>query len=132
MSAFASRSRAPSEAPSGAGPEAGSGGSMLNLGSRFSSHPGSHQLAPPSMCISAGTRRVRSTNASSATAAASPVPNIATTRSPLSTKAPNTAIMMTAAELITRPVSARPMRTARALSPVRRHSSYILLTRKTW
>ena len=40
--------------------------------------------------------------------------------------------MMTAAELITRLVSARPTRTARRLSPVSSHSSYIRLTRKTW
>ena len=40
--------------------------------------------------------------------------------------------VMTAAELITRLVSARPTRTARRLSPVSSHSSYIRLTRKTW
>ncbi len=82
--------------------------------------------------MSAGTRRVRRTKASRATAAASAMPNIATTRSPESTNARKTEIMMTAAELITRLVSARPTRTARRLSPVSSHSSYIRLTRKTW
>ena len=124
-------------APTGSGTVSGTvsgtgSGSMLRRGRRLSSHAGSHQLAPPSMCMSAGTSSVRSTKASSATAAARPMPNIAMIRSPLSTNAPKTAIMITAAELITRPVSARPTRTARRLSPVSRHSSYIRLTRKTW
>ncbi len=60
------------------------------------------------------------------------MPNIAMTRSPDSTNARNTAIMMTAAELMTRLVSASPTRTARRLSLVSSHSSYIRLTRKTW
>ncbi|CAM3710963.1 hypothetical protein STAL104432_28285 [Streptomyces albus] len=60
------------------------------------------------------------------------MPNMAMMRSPLRTKAPKTEIMMTAAELITRLVSERPTRTARRLSPVSRHSSYMRLMRKTW
>ena len=60
------------------------------------------------------------------------MPNMAMTRSPLSTNARKTEIMMTAAELITRLVSARPTRTARRLSRVSSHSSYIRLTRNTW
>ena len=105
---------------------------MLMRGIRRSSQPGSHQLAPPSRCIRAGTRSVRRTKASRATAAARAMPNMAITRSPLRTKARKTEIMMTAAELITRLVSARPTRTARRLSPVSSHSSYIRLTRNTW
>lgn len=71
-------------------------------------------------------------NASSATAAASPMPAIAPSMSPLSTKALKTQIMIRAALLMTRLVSARPTRTARALSFVCTHSSCIRLTRKTW
>ena len=40
--------------------------------------------------------------------------------------------MIRAAELMTRLVSARPTRTARALSLVCTHSSCIRLTRNTW
>ncbi len=40
--------------------------------------------------------------------------------------------MMRAAELMTRLVSARPTRTARALSRVCTHSSCMRLTRNTW
>lgn len=82
--------------------------------------------------MSAGTSSVRRTKASSATADARAIPNIAMSRSPLRTNARKTEIMMTAAELITRLVSASPTRTARRLSPVSSHSSYIRLTRKTW
>lgn len=60
------------------------------------------------------------------------MPNIAMTRSPLRTKARKTEIMITAAELITLPVSASPTRTDLRLSPVSSHSSYMRPTRKTW
>ena len=70
-------------------------------------------------------------NASRATAAASPMPNMAMIRSPLSTKAEKTQIMITAAELMTRLVSARPDPDREPLSRVCSHSSYIRLTRNT-
>lgn len=121
----------PSPAAAVAG-AASSLGSTARCGSRFSSHPGSHQLESPSRCIAAGTSAVRRMNASSATAAARPTPAIAAPESPLSTKARKTQTMIRAAELMTRLVSARPTRTARALSLVCTHSSCIRLTRKTW
>ncbi len=98
----------------------------------MSSQAGSHQLERPSRCIAAGTSAVRRMNASSATAAASPTPAIAAFRLPLSTKATKTETMIRAALLMTRLVSARPTRTARALSRVCTHSSCIRLTRNTW
>lgn len=70
--------------------------------------------------------------ASRATAAARPTPAIAAPESPLRTKARKTHTMIRAAELMTRPVSASPTRTARALSFVCTHSSCMRLTRNTW
>ena len=75
---------------------------------------------------------MRSTNASSATATASPMPNSATSRWLSNTNATNTAIMIEAAAVITRAVSVWAVRTAAAASRVRPHSSVIRLTRKTW
>jgi hypothetical protein len=71
-------------------------------------------------------------NASSATAAASPMPNSATSRWPMNENVTNTQIMIVAAAVMTRPVSVCPVRTACRLSPLCAHSSFIRLTRKTW
>jgi len=49
-------------------------GSMDRCGRVRSSQPGSHQLARPDRCMTAGTRRVRRKKASSKTAAARPIP----------------------------------------------------------
>ncbi len=53
-------------------------------------------------------------------------------RWPPKMKAANTQAMMTAAAVMTWPVSAWPTRTARRLSRVCVHSSCIRLIRKTW
>lgn len=58
------------------------------------------------------------------------MPAMAASNSPLSTNALKTHIMIRAAQLMTRLVSAKPTRTARALSLVWTHSSCIRLTRK--
>jgi hypothetical protein len=52
---------------------------------------GSHQLASPNRCIAPGTSTVRRMNASSATAAASPMPNSAMSREPMNRAAGPTA-----------------------------------------
>ena len=94
---------------------------------------GSHQLALPKRCISEGTRsRAQDEGVEGDRRPPGRCRTWPCTRTPLSAKARKTEIMITAAELITRLVSARPTRTARALSPVSSHSSYIRLTRKTW
>ena len=71
-------------------------------------------------------------NASSATAAASPMPNSAMSRWPRSENVTNTQIMIVAAAVMTRPVSVSPVRTARRLSRLCAHSSVMRLTRNTW
>ena len=60
-----------------------------------------------------------------------PTPITLRTTSGLGTKAANTAIMMAAAAVMTRPVPARPSVIARLLSRVRFHASRIRLTRNT-
>jgi hypothetical protein len=65
----------------------------------------------------AGTARQRTTVASIAIATANPTPNSLTTALPLSTKLENTQTMISAAEVITRPVLARPSTTALCASP---------------
>ena len=72
-------------------------------------------MAFPNRCIAAGTSTVRRMNASSATAAASPMPNPATSRWPMNENVRITQIMIVAAAVMTRPVSACPVRTAAAL-----------------
>jgi len=84
------------------------------------------------MCIAAGTSTARRMNASSATAAASPMPNSATSRWPRNENVRNTQIMIVAAAVMTRAVSTWPVRTARRLSRPCTHSSFMRLTRKTW
>ena len=82
--------------------------------------------------MAAGTSTVRRTNASRATAAASPMPNSAMTRWPPNENARNTQIMIVAAAVMTRAVSVWPVRMARRLSRPCTHSSFIRLTRNTW
>jgi len=72
------------------------------------------------------------TNASRNTAPARPTPNSLITRWPWKMNEPKTRIMIVAAAVMTRPVSACPIRTERALSPVCTHSSCMRLTRNTW
>ena len=50
----------------------------------------------------------------------------------MSENAANTQIMIVAAAVMTRAVPACPVRTARPLSLLRAHSSFIRLTRNTW
>jgi hypothetical protein len=104
---------------------------MSTSGSSRSSHPGSHQLRSPSSFIVAGTSTIRTTVASSSTAVANPTPNILTIGSSPSTKAPNTLIMMRAAEVMTRAVAEMPSTTAASLSPRWRYSSRTRDSRKT-
>ena len=66
--------------------------------------------------MTAGTRTVRTTSASSRMADASPTPNSAMIRWPPKTKAMKTQIMMIAAAVMTRPVAAWPRLTASRLS----------------
>ena len=82
---------------------------MLMRGSTFDSQRGSHQLALPNFTMTAGTSRQRTMVASIAMATAKPMPNSLTVGSPLSTKLVNTQTMISAAEVITRPVDAEPV-----------------------
>lgn len=79
----------------------------------------------------AGTSTVRTINASTRIAAAIPRPMILIVRSVLSVKAANTTTMIAASAVIVRPVMACPWSTARALSRVFSHSSWMRLTRNT-
>ena len=81
---------------------------------------------------STGTSTVRSTNASRAPPTPGRCRTRAITRWPPNTNDRNTQIMIVAAAVITRPVSACPTITARRLSRVCTHSSCIRETRKTW
>lgn len=92
--------------------------SMSTTGRMRSSQRGSHQLAAPMRRMVAGTRIIRTTVASRKMAVASPRPSILTTGSVPSTNPTKTDTMMSAAEVITRAVDARPCTTARSLSPV--------------
>ena len=91
--------------------------STLIFGSSLSSQRGSHQQASPNRVMIAGTSMQRTIVASIAIATASPTPNCLTTTLPLSTKLANTQTMISAAEVITRPVVARPSTTALRVSP---------------
>ena len=73
-----------------------------------SSGPGNHQAALPNRVMTAGTSRQRTIVASIAIATASPTPNCLTMASPLRMKLENTHTMISAAEVITRPVFASP------------------------
>ncbi len=67
--------------------------------------------------MTAGTSRQRTRVASIAIATASPTPNSFTSGSPLRMKLEKTQTMISAAEVITRPVVARPSMTALVGSP---------------
>ena len=69
--------------------------------------------------------------ASTATATPIPTPNCFTVGSPLMMKAKKTLTMISAAEVMTRPVFAMPSTIAMRLSPSRRHASRMWLIRKT-
>ena len=86
---------------------------MLMWGTARSSSPGIHQARPRISTITAGTSRQRTSVASIAIATASPTPNSFTTGLPLRTKLAKTQTMISAAEVITRPVLASPSTTAR-------------------
>ena len=91
---------------------------MLMCGSSRSSHPGSHQLALPISAMVAGTSTIRMTVASTAMAVARPSPIIFTNGDGSLTKLRKTTIMISAPEVMTRPVAASPRATDSALSPV--------------
>ena len=78
--------------------------------------PGSHQFARPSSIITDGTRRQRTIVASIAIAAAMPIPNCLTVGLPLRMKLEKTKTMISAADVITRALVARPSTTASWLS----------------
>ena len=79
----------------------------------------------------AGTSTIRTTVASISTATASPMPNIFPTTSGWLTKLRNTAIMMSAALVITRAVVEMPLTTLSTFFPVFRYSSRMRESRKT-
>ena len=114
----------------------GSAGGSLSSNAKFgrirSSQPGNHQVDRPRSVKTAGTTAMRITIASTKIPPARPRPNSLMTISPPRMKEPKTRIMMSAAALIVLPVAARPFRTASLLSPVLTHSSWILVTKKTW
>ena len=96
-----------------------------------SSQVGSHQFARPSRLIVAGTRIMRTSVASRSTATASPTPNILPMGSSPRTKAPNTLIMISAAEVMTLAVLDRPSTTDVWLSPDATYSSRTRDSRNT-
>src|SRR5690242_6286646 len=100
----------------GAGVGVGVPSSIRILGRIRPSHFGSHQLAGPSNSMVAGTRTSRTSVASTNTATASPRPNILTVGSGSPRKLRKTLIMISAADVITRAVLARPSTTLRRLS----------------
>ena len=102
------------------------------MGRILFSQPGRYQFAFPSTVISAGTKMIRITKASSATAMASARPNILMVLSSPNTNEMKTLNMMAAAAITTRPEPMRPRRTDLRLSPMRVHSSCIRDTRNTW
>ncbi len=79
----------------------------------------------------AGTSTIRMIVASSSTATASPKPRncIASTRANANT--PKTMIMMSAADVITDAVAARPSSVARSLSPCLSNASFTRASRNT-
>jgi Major Facilitator Superfamily len=118
--------RARGRAPASANAYAGS-----SRGSARSSQRGIHQFAPPRSCITAGTRTMRTTVASTRIAVAMPIPRSLRKTSSATTKARKTATMIAAAAVITRAVLARPSATARLVRPSRRYSSRTRESRKT-
>ena len=100
----------------GAGRGSGSAGRQSprcrGSGRRRSSQPGIHQFLSPSSCMVAGTRTRRMIVASMTTAAAMPIPMILRKIWSSSMKAPNTAVMISAAAVMTLAVAARPSATA--------------------
>jgi hypothetical protein len=114
-----------------AGVVAGSAASTSRCGSTRSSQRGRYQLARPRSAIVAGTSTRRTTVASMRTATAIPTPIIFTVTFGSSAKPTNTAIMIAAALVMTRPVAARPRTTLPCGSPVASQSSRIRESRNT-
>ncbi len=104
---------------------------MLTRGSSRPSQAGSHQAALPISTMTAGTSRQRTRVASMAMATAKPTPNCFTVGSPLRMKLVNTQTMISAAEVITRPVEARPSMTAFVGLPSSFQCSWIWVSRNT-
>ena len=104
---------------------------MSIVGSRLSSHAGSHQALWPSRLIAAGTSTIRTSVTSRNTATERPIPNIFVVTSTSRMNEPNTLIMMSAALVITRAVEPTPSTTARRGSECLRYSSRIRLIRNT-
>ena len=77
----------------------------------------------------AGTSSTRTTLATSRTATARVMPSSVGGMGPVTPKATNTTIMMSAALVMGRPVRARPSRTARRVSPVSSWYSLIAASR---
>ena len=129
--ALAGRAPSPARRCSCAGRCTSGRPSMCSWGRSRPSQRGSHQFARPSRCITDGTSSIRTTVASMKIADAMPTPITLRTTSGLGMNAANTATMIAAAAVMTRPVPASPSRMARWLSPVRSHASRIRLTRNT-
>ncbi|GIU98950.1 MAG: hypothetical protein KatS3mg014_0566 [Actinomycetota bacterium] len=96
---------------------------MCTGGRSRSSHRGSHQLAWPSSTIVAGTSTIRTSVASMSTATARPNPIIFTVVLSFSRNARNTAIITSAAEVMTRAVERIPTATLSTVSRSTRYSS---------
>ena len=96
-----------------------------------SSTRGNHQFAGPISTITAGTSRQRTSVASTATATPMPTPNCLTVGSPLMMKAKKTLTMISAADVMTRPVVPTPVITAARLSPFSSQASLMCVIRNT-
>lgn len=81
--------------------------------------------------MAAGTSTMRTIVASSTIAVARPRPIIFTSGDGLATKLRNTTAMISAAEVITRPVAAMPRATDSVVSPVAAYSSRTRESRNT-
>jgi len=81
------------------------------------SHFGSHQVRSPSSPMTDGTSIIRTTVASSRAATARVTPSSVGGIGPVTPKATNTTIMMSAALVVGRPVRAMPSRMAGSTSP---------------
>ncbi|RIJ76965.1 hypothetical protein D1871_08250 [Nakamurella silvestris] len=84
---------------------------------------GQYQLRSPRSSMTAGTRSIRTTVASTSTAVARPNPIVFSPRSGKKTNEANTQTMIAAAAVMTLAVRATPSATAVLAFPVRRYSS---------
>ena len=97
-----------------------------------SSQRGNHQAARPSRRSADGIAAMRTKVASRKMATAMPRPMTRSTRRSPSTNAAKMQIMMAAAEVMTRPVAARPLATASESVAPPSHSSLMRDSRNTW